>query len=192
MLARVPSVTTDGTRPGAARTATPRDSARTPILFVHGLGHGAWCWEPWMDATAAAGYPSFAVSLRGHGASPGRLRTALLSHYVEDVVTTAAARPGPRGARRSLDGRARGAAGAGAVRRSGRRPGRPDSGTSGRGVPEGHRPAASHRRLADRGRRYGAPIEQFPGMGHDLMLDARWQEPLTAMLGRLETAVPGR
>jgi hypothetical protein len=29
-------------------------------------------------------------------------------------------------------------------------------------------------------------------MGHDLVLDARWQEPLTAMLGRLETAVPGR
>jgi pimeloyl-ACP methyl ester carboxylesterase len=30
--------------------------------------------------------------------------------------------------------------------------------------------------------RYGAHLEEFPGMGHDLMLDARWREPLTTML----------
>src|SRR5688500_6128372 len=22
---------------------------RVPLLFVHGLGHGAWCWENWLD-----------------------------------------------------------------------------------------------------------------------------------------------
>jgi pimeloyl-ACP methyl ester carboxylesterase len=34
--------------------------------------------------------------------------------------------------------------------------------------------------------RYGARIEEFPGMGHDLMLDARWREPLTTMLDWLD------
>ncbi len=33
--------------------------------------------------------------------------------------------------------------------------------------------------------RYGADVREFPGMGHDLMLDARWREPLDAMLGWL-------
>jgi pimeloyl-ACP methyl ester carboxylesterase len=72
-----------------------RDEGRTPVLFVHGLGHGAWCWEHWQAAAAEAGYPAYAVSLRGHGTSAGRLRTALLSHYVDDVVATASALPGP-------------------------------------------------------------------------------------------------
>lgn len=64
-----------------------------PLLFVHGLGHGAWCWEHWLRAAAAAGHPAYAVSLRGHGASAGSLRTARLSHYVDDVVHTAASLP---------------------------------------------------------------------------------------------------
>ena len=34
-------------------------------------------------------------------------------------------------------------------------------------------------------RRYGADVVEFPGIGHDLMLDARWREPLDAMLGWL-------
>jgi pimeloyl-ACP methyl ester carboxylesterase len=38
--------------------------------------------------------------------------------------------------------------------------------------------------------RYGATLHEFPGMGHDLMLDARWREPCDAMLGWLRTAVP--
>jgi alpha-beta hydrolase superfamily lysophospholipase len=38
--------------------------------------------------------------------------------------------------------------------------------------------------------RYGATLQEFPGMGHDLMLDARWREPFDAMLGWLRAAVP--
>ena len=38
--------------------------------------------------------------------------------------------------------------------------------------------------------RYGATLQEFPGMGHDLMLDARWREPFDAMIGWLRTAVP--
>lgn len=33
--------------------------------------------------------------------------------------------------------------------------------------------------------RYGAAVDKFPGMGHDLMLDARWREPLQATLSWL-------
>jgi pimeloyl-ACP methyl ester carboxylesterase len=50
-----------------ATTADPGE--RPPLLFVHGLGHGAWCWEHWLDTAAAAGYPAAAVSLRGHADS---------------------------------------------------------------------------------------------------------------------------
>src|SRR3954453_2898118 len=62
---------------GGAGTRTPhelellerqpaRDEGRAPVLFVHGLGHGAWCWEHWLEGTAEAGHPAYAVSLRGH------------------------------------------------------------------------------------------------------------------------------
>lgn len=35
-------------------------------------------------------------------------------------------------------------------------------------------------------RRYDARLVDFPGMGHDLMLDAGWEEPFEAVLGWLE------
>src|SRR4051812_9504518 len=72
------------------------DEGKPPLLFVHGHGHGAWCWaEHWLDAVAAAGYPAYALSLRGHGGSPGRARTVRLGHYVDDGGRTAAALPAP-------------------------------------------------------------------------------------------------
>jgi pimeloyl-ACP methyl ester carboxylesterase len=36
--------------------------------------------------------------------------------------------------------------------------------------------------------RYGADVVEFPGMGHDLMLDGRWREPLEALLAWLPKA----
>jgi pimeloyl-ACP methyl ester carboxylesterase len=44
-------------------------------------------------------------------------------------------------------------------------------------------PRASLVRIA---RHYGVAPLLFPGMGHDLMLDARWQEPIDAILDWLE------
>ncbi|MGN9775585.1 alpha/beta hydrolase [Micromonospora sp. H33] len=49
-------------------------------------------------------------------------------------------------------------------------------------------PAAALTRAA---RRYGSAPLLFPGMGHDLMLDARWREPVDAILDWLEKE-PGR
>ena len=236
---------------------------RPPLLFVHGLGHGAWCWENWLAASAEAGYPSYAVSLRGHGGSAGRLRTSRLGQYVDDVVAAASSLPGPpvlvghsmgglvvqqtlaRYAARaavlvapipahpavaSLAAIARrhpldalrivgggslplrpeylfheldDAAALGHADRCGgesavvqyqllmHRPSRPPLGSppvlvlatpDDRLVPiRGVRSTAA---------RYGADVVEFPGMGHDLMLDARWREPLDAMLSWLDKAVP--
>ncbi|MFD0821613.1 alpha/beta hydrolase, partial [Micromonospora zhanjiangensis] len=39
--------------------------------------------------------------------------------------------------------------------------------------------------------RYRAAPLLFPGMGHDLMLDVRWQEPLDALLDWLDKEQPG-
>jgi pimeloyl-ACP methyl ester carboxylesterase len=61
----------------------------TPILFVHGAWHAAWCWENFLPYFAHHGYKVYAVSLRGHGASAGRnrLRWQSAAHdYVADVA----------------------------------------------------------------------------------------------------------
>lgn len=74
------------------------DTGRPPLLFVHGLGHGAWCFaEHWLPAAADAGYPAYAVSLRGHGGSGGQrtLRRSLLRDYVHDVLQTIITLPSP-------------------------------------------------------------------------------------------------
>jgi len=76
----------------------PRATRRPPILFIHGLAHGAWCWrEHWMPAAAERGFPTYAVSLRGHGDSGGRKRLGrtLMRHYVHDVMQTITELPQP-------------------------------------------------------------------------------------------------
>jgi pimeloyl-ACP methyl ester carboxylesterase len=238
------------------------DQGRTPLLFVHGLGHGAWCWENWLAATAEAGYPSYAVSVRGHGRSVGRLRTARLAQYVDDVIAAASSLPRPpvlvghsMGGLVVQQTLARYAARAAVLvapipahpavsslaaiaRRhpldalrivgGGSLPLRPEylfhelddadaleyadrCGGESAVVQYQllmHRPARpplgsppvlvlaspDDRLIPIRGvrstaARYGADVVEFPGMGHDLMLDARWREPLDAMLGWLPKAL---
>lgn len=65
-----------------------------PLLFVHGAYVAAWCWgEYFLPWFAERGWEAHAVSLRGHGASPGRdfLDAASLDDYVADVLTAAKA-----------------------------------------------------------------------------------------------------
>ncbi|MGC4122334.1 MAG: alpha/beta fold hydrolase [Myxococcales bacterium] len=71
------------------RPAAP--NGRPPLLFVHGAFMTAACWTRFLDAFAERGYPSFAVSLRGHGGSEGRawLPWARLADFVEDVRSVA-------------------------------------------------------------------------------------------------------
>ena len=74
------------------------DPRPTPLLFVHGAWHAAWCWDVhFLDFFAQHGYAAHAVSLRGHGASDGRegLRWARIAGYVEDVAQAAATLSSP-------------------------------------------------------------------------------------------------
>ena len=81
------------------RSALPPQKRRNnlpPLLFVHGAYCDAWCWDlhilPWF---AAAGYEAHALSLRGHGKSPGReaLESLSLADYVDDVAQVVASLP---------------------------------------------------------------------------------------------------
>jgi pimeloyl-ACP methyl ester carboxylesterase len=65
---------------------------RSPILFVHGFWHGAWCWEEhFLPYFTQRGYACIAPNLRGHGGSEGaeRLRWTSIAEYVADVVGVA-------------------------------------------------------------------------------------------------------
>ncbi len=67
-----------------------RPAAGPPVLFVHGSWHGAWCWrERWMPHFAEHGHTVHAVSLRGHGGSPGTYRGAHILDYVADAGSVA-------------------------------------------------------------------------------------------------------
>jgi pimeloyl-ACP methyl ester carboxylesterase len=70
----------------------------TPLLFIHGALHGAWCWDVhFLDYFAQHGYASHAVDLRGHGKSEGRehLRRTRIADFVEDVAHTVEQLPSP-------------------------------------------------------------------------------------------------
>src|SRR5204863_8880860 len=70
-----------------------RDDSRPPLLFVPGLGHGAWVFASrWLDHAAARGFSSYAMSLRGHGESGSARRTTLRA-YTHDVVQVASRMP---------------------------------------------------------------------------------------------------
>ena len=76
----------------------PRATRTPPLLFIHGLAHGAWCFaEHWLSAAAQKGFPAYAVSLRGHGGSGGsqQRRRTLMRHYVHDVMQTITELPQP-------------------------------------------------------------------------------------------------
>jgi pimeloyl-ACP methyl ester carboxylesterase len=63
---------------------TPRERRfATPIVFQHGMWHGAWCWRPWQERLAELGWESHAHSLPGHGRSPVQhpVRWCTLQYY---------------------------------------------------------------------------------------------------------------
>ena len=67
-------------------------STKPPILFVHGLMHGAWCWEEhFLPFFASQGYDAYGLNLRGHNPSdPHKKRMRYsLGNYVEDIAAAA-------------------------------------------------------------------------------------------------------
>jgi pimeloyl-ACP methyl ester carboxylesterase len=70
----------------------------TPLLFVHGAWHAAWCWdEGFMDFFVDNGYRAVALSLRGHGSSPSDkpIRAVSTADYVDDIAEVARTLPTP-------------------------------------------------------------------------------------------------
>ena len=64
-------------------------TCKTPVLFVHGAWHGAWCWdEHFLPYFAEQGFTVHALSFRNHGKSEskGSLRWRSGAEYVEDVA----------------------------------------------------------------------------------------------------------
>lgn len=63
---------------------------KTPLLFVHGMWHGAWCWDEFfLPYFAEQGYQATALSLRGHAGSAGKIRGNTIANYVSDVEQVA-------------------------------------------------------------------------------------------------------
>jgi len=91
MLPVEPNLEVRSRVPARAGANGDRRAPKPPLLFVHGGYCDAWCWEPYfLPWFAALGYPSHALSLRGHGASGGResLFLAGLDDYADDVAHT--------------------------------------------------------------------------------------------------------
>ena len=81
-----------------SKEPTSKNPRPAPVLFVHGLFAGSWCWtEHFTDYFGAHGYSTHALSLRGHGKSEGRegLRWIRLADYVDDVAQVVAQLPAP-------------------------------------------------------------------------------------------------
>ncbi len=60
----------------------------TPLLFVHGAWHAAWCWEEhFAPYFASKGFTTYSMSLRGHGHSRGKAnsRWNSMNDYMEDL-----------------------------------------------------------------------------------------------------------
>jgi pimeloyl-ACP methyl ester carboxylesterase len=70
----------------------------TPLLFIHGALHGAWCWDAhFLDYFARHGFAAYAINLRGHGNSEGRekLRMTRIADFVEGVKNAVRQLPSP-------------------------------------------------------------------------------------------------
>jgi pimeloyl-ACP methyl ester carboxylesterase len=81
-----------------ARANGNRVGEKPPLLFVHGGYCDAWCWVPYfLPWFAAKGYAAHALSLRGHGTSPGRetIFVAGLDDFAADVLAVASGLPSP-------------------------------------------------------------------------------------------------
>ncbi len=149
----------------------------TPILFIHGAWHGAWCWaEHFLPYFAERGYTAHALSLRGHGASAGRerLRWSSIADYASDVAQVASQLPKPP----ILIGHSMG----GLIVQKYLEKHPATAAVLLASVPAGGiiktvlRIAARHPPKSKRPRgAYNTRTEIFPNVAHDMMLEAGWQ-----------------
>jgi len=66
------------------------DAERPPLILVHGAANSARVWTFWQDELARRGWSSYAIDLRGHGASAaGDLSATRMADYAADIVALA-------------------------------------------------------------------------------------------------------
>lgn len=60
-----------------------------PILMLHGMWHGAWCWQWWQELFAEWGWETHSFSLPGHAKSPEQRPIPLctLDYYTSFLKT---------------------------------------------------------------------------------------------------------
>ncbi|OGP20006.1 MAG: hypothetical protein A2038_10640 [Deltaproteobacteria bacterium GWA2_57_13] len=60
---------------------------KSPLVFVHGLWSGSWCWQPWSTHFANFGWECWAVNLRGRFGERAieTLRQLTFQQCVEDL-----------------------------------------------------------------------------------------------------------
>ena len=51
------------------RHVSAHEQEQTPVLFLHGIFVGAWCWQHFLPDFAHHGWDAWALSFRGHGNS---------------------------------------------------------------------------------------------------------------------------
>jgi pimeloyl-ACP methyl ester carboxylesterase len=70
---------------GVTAALPDRDSARPPLILVHGAANSASIWTFWQQELAAQGWASYAIDLRGHGRSiRADLSTTSMYDYAAD------------------------------------------------------------------------------------------------------------
>jgi pimeloyl-ACP methyl ester carboxylesterase len=70
--------------PRIVYTAPTGRRRRRPLLFVHGVFHGAWCFqEHFAPYFASHGHPCFALTLRGHEEGDGPCRVTRAEHVAD-------------------------------------------------------------------------------------------------------------
>lgn len=76
----------DGIERITYKSANPQHKHK--LLFVHGMWHGAWCWEQWQELFAIWGWDSVSFSLPGHAGSPVQrpIRWCTLGYYTDFLI----------------------------------------------------------------------------------------------------------
>jgi pimeloyl-ACP methyl ester carboxylesterase len=63
-------------------TAAGHESVAAPVLFLHGVGGGAWSWQP-QAAACAAERPTYVWEARGHGTAARVADAGLGDYYID-------------------------------------------------------------------------------------------------------------
>jgi alpha-beta hydrolase superfamily lysophospholipase len=83
-------MSSDADNGGTREDSRPSAGRGRQILFIHGMWHGAWCWDLFVDWFQHHGWLPRAIDLPGHGSrftKARHLRFKSLEDYVSDLLS---------------------------------------------------------------------------------------------------------